>query len=480
MLQKSAAATTRMDAAAPRRSRVGLAQRVLLLIAGFVAIAVVAVYVPAIADYRITWLRDRLSAARTAALVLEAAPPDMVPESLRQELLESAGARIIVMKYKGARRLLAMSDMPPQVSETFDLRDPSLWDSTTAAFRTLAAPPGRMVSVLGVPPMGKDFLEITLDETPLRAAMRAYSLRIVLASLAISACVAALALLALNVMVLRPVRRLTSSIMDFGADPQDVSRIITPSGETHELGRAEEALAVMQRALNRDLAQAKHLAALGLAVAKINHDLRNMLASAQLISDRLAELTDPLARRLAPMLVATLDRAIGFCQSVLVYGRADEPAPRLRRIALAPLVEQAVETAAQAPGAEHVFATSIPADLAITADGDQIFRVLLNLCRNALDAVLAPDRAGEPRVEIAARRDAGMVVIEVADNGPGVPPRARERLFEAFQGSTRPGGSGLGLAIAADLTRAHGGALALLDTPAGATFRVTLPDRAPA
>jgi signal transduction histidine kinase len=69
-------------------------------------------------------------------------------------------------------------------------------------------------------------------------------------------------------------------------------------------------------------------------------------------------------------------------------------------------------------------------------------------------------------------------VIEVADTGPGISPQARAHLFEAFQSSTRTGGSGLGLAIAAELVRAHGGEIALIDGTIGATFRITIPDRA--
>ena len=280
--------------------RFGLAARVLALIIVFVMLAEVAIYVPSIANFRNNWLRDRLAAARIAALVLEAAPQDMAPEDLKQELLKSVGAKMIVLKMHDTRRLLAVSDMPPQIDETYDLRAPSTAEGNTAAFRTLAAPPGRNLNAVGNAPMGADFVEITIDETPLRAAMLNYSVNILALSLFISAIVAGLAALALHWMVLRPVRRLTSNLMSFGENPEDVTRIIQPSGARHEIGRAEEALAGMQSALSRELTQKKHLAALGLAVAKINHDLRNMLASAQLFSDRLSAIADPVAQRLAP------------------------------------------------------------------------------------------------------------------------------------------------------------------------------------
>jgi signal transduction histidine kinase len=273
--------------------------------------------------------------------------------------------------------------------------------------------------------------------------------------------------------------------MDFGADPENQARIIEPSGSTHEIGVAEDALAMMQRALVHELAQKKHLAALGLAVAKINHDLRNMLASAQLLSDRLAELSDPVGRRLAPKLVATLDRAIIFCQSTLTYGRAVERPPKFASVPLRGLVVDVLDslTPDEASGIELV--NEVPEGMELRADTEQMFRVMLNLCRNAIDALESagaqPGR--QAVVRVTARREPAHAIIEVADSGPGVPERARANIFEAFQGSARPGGTGLGLAIAADLVRVHGGQIALIDAEGpqslgGATFRIMLPVRA--
>ena len=462
--------------------RFGLAARVLVLTIIFVMVAEVAIFVPSVANFRNNWLRDRLSSAYIAALVLEAAPADMVPEDLTHTLLQSVGASTIVLKMRDTRRLLAMTDMPPQIDETFDLRTPSAWGSIAAAFRTLSARDGRIIDAVGAAPMGGEYIEITLDETPLRAAMLAYSINILELSLVLSLFVAGLAVVAIHLMVLRPVRRLTSSVMEFGADPEDASRIIQPSGRRHEIGLAEEALADMQSALVRELNQKKHLAALGLAVAKINHDLRNMLASAQLLSDRLAELSDPLARRLAPKLVGTLDRAIAFCQSTLVYGRAAERHPDPKRFRLLSVATDAAESVAPSEIRHVAIDISVGEDLRIVADSEHLFRVLANLIRNAVQALdsAGPQPGLPPRVTIAAARAGADVVIEVADTGPGVPDHARERLFRAFQGSTRAGGAGLGLAIAADLVRAHGGSIELLPRQdgTGATFQVRLPQPA--
>ncbi len=464
----------------PARRGFGLSGRVLVLIIGFVMLAEIAIYVPSVANFRNNWLNDRLSAAYIAALVLEAAPADMVPEALSKELLETVGAKTIVIKIHNSRRLLAVSDMPPMVDETYDARTASAWQAITASWRALLAAPGRTLNVIGNAPMGGDSIEITMDEGQLQTAMRRYSINILLLSLAISLMVAALAVAAMHLLVLRPVARLTNNLMLFGANPEDASRIIIPSGQPHELGHAEEALASMQKVLVRELNQKKHLAALGLAVAKINHDLRNMLASAQLLTDRLADVPDPLTQRLAPKLVATLDRAIRFCQSTLAYGRAVDEAPKFAKVKLAALVAEAVENVQPVATGGIEFVQDVAAGLEIRADEDQMLRVLVNLGRNAVEALSGAGASGGQSacIKFRAWRVNRDVLLEVSDNGPGFTPLARQKLFEAFQGSTRAGGSGLGLAIAADLVRAHGGTIMLAPQIAGAggaTFRIVLP-----
>ena len=462
-----------------RLPRFGLSGRVLVLIVCFVLIAEVAIYIPSIANFRNNWLQTRLSAAYTAALVLDAAPEGMVPDDLKVSILDSVGARMIVLKRPTSRRMLAVSDMPPEVDETIDLRGFSPWSSIPGAFRSLLARDGRILDVRGDAPMGAEYVEVALNEAPLKAAMRGYSINIVLLSLLISLFVALLAVFSLNTMVLAPMRRLTGNVIAFAAAPEDAANIISPSGASHEIGAAEEALGAMERALARELSEKKHLAALGLAVAKINHDLRNMLTSAQLISDRLASASDPLVMRLAPKLVGTLDRAIRFCQATLAYGRAIDEAPKIAPTPLRMLADEALETVLLSAKSEIAVSNEAPHDFIIEVDREQFFRVLSNLFRNAVEAL---DGAGHaaPAIRLAAERTGQGVRIVVADNGPGLPAAAREKLFSAFRGSARPGGTGLGLAIAADILRAHGGSITLgaagKDWP-GATFEIALPAR---
>lgn len=468
---------------APRRwSGGGLSARILLLTIAFVMIAEVAIYIPSIANFRNNWLRDRLIAGYTAALVLEAAPTDAIPDQLKADLLESVGAKTIVLKTQDARTLLAVADMPTAATDRIDLRTISAWQSITGAFTTLLARSERTLAVIGDAPRGAEFIELTLDDGPLRAAMWRYSFNILFLSLLISAIVASLAVLALHLLVLRPVQRLTTSLIAFRDDPEDPSRIIEPSGARHEMGRAEDALAATQSALLQELREKKRLASLGLAVAKINHDLRNMLATAQLLSDRLTHSPDPLGRAVAPKLIGTLDRAIAFCQSTLTYGRAVEPAPRLAPFRLREAADEARDIADPAGAGAVPIVNDVPGDFLLVADREQILRVLMNLLRNALDALAAagPQPGEEARVRISAFREAGRVVIEVSDTGPGVPERARKNLFKPFLGSSRLGGTGLGLAIAAELVAGHGGEIRLADNAGdgGATFRIELPERA--
>jgi signal transduction histidine kinase len=228
------------------------------------------------------------------------------------------------------------------------------------------------------------------------------------------------------------------------------------------------------------LHQKSRLAALGLAVSKINHDLRNLLASAQLFSDRLATLPDPTVQRFAPKLMRALERAIAFCQSTLSYGRLQEPPPERRQILLEPLVEEVHETLNLGPDAPVRWISAVERGLIVEADYDQLFRILLNLARNAVQAMesRAARDPGRDQIRITGRREGAVVVMEVSDTGPGFSEKARDHLFEAFQGSTRTGGTGLGLAIAAELVRAHGGEIRLVEGTIGATLRLTIPDRA--
>lgn len=460
--------------------RFGLSGKLLLLTVLFVMAAEIFIYVPSIANFRLNWLTDRLAAAHTAALVLDAAPSGMVPESLARQILGSVGARAVAMKMGTQRRLLAASNMPPKVDHDIDMRSVSWFAAITDAFETLFDAEGDVMRVVGPAPMGGDFLEIVIDEAPLRKAMLRFSANILLLSLVISGITATLVFFALHYLMVRPMRHITSNIMAFRADPENPDRVIVSSGRADEVGTTENELAAMQRDLASMLHQKNRLAALGLAVSKINHDLRNLLASAQLFSDQLSSLPDPKVQRFAPKLMRALERAIAFCQSTLSYGAAQEAPPDRKPIALEPLLEEVHETLGLGLDIPIRWIVALERGLMVEADRDQLFRILVNVTRNAVQALEARGTRDPARdqIRITGRREGSVAVIEISDTGPGVSGRARAHLFEAFQGSTRAGGSGLGLAIADELVRAHGGDIRLVDGTIGATFRISIPDRA--
>jgi signal transduction histidine kinase len=457
------------------RLRFGLSWRLLGLTVVFVMLAEVLIYVPSIANFRRNWLQDRIGAAQIAALVLDAAPAGAVPPDLEHKLVMQVGAQTVAVRSGGARRLLAVTDMPPQVDRDVDLRSTAPFALIADAFETLVESGPRFLRVVGPGMDNVEFVEIVIDEAPLREAMVRFSVNILLLSLLISGITAVLVYAALHLMIVRPVRRLTTSIVAFEGDPEDSSRAVRPSGRRDEIGLAEEALGAMQRSLADELRQKKHLAALGLAVSKINHDLRNMLASAQIFSDRLSAISDPNVQRFTPKLIGALDRAIAFCQSTLAYGRAAERPPEPQAVKLFTLVEDLRDNLGLFEGDDVTLVNKVSADFTLRADAEHLSRVLLNLGRNATQALRQSERPGGSIV-LTARHEPEGAVIEMGDDGPGIPLKAQGRLFQPFQSASRAGGTGLGLAIAAELVRAHGGSIVLVPAEGGALFRIVLPD----
>lgn len=460
------------------RFRAGLSARLLLLTVLFVLIAEILIYAPSVANFRDNWLAERLSQARAAALVLEKTPPDALPKALVDELLSGMETTMIALRIDNMRRLLAVSDTPPMVDLEIDTRRGEAMGRIMGAFDTLLFGGNRTMRVVGPPPRGGDFVEIVIKEKPLRDAMIQFSWNIVQVSLAISGITALMVFAALNGLIVTPVKRLSAAVSRFRTDPADARSIYRPDGRTDELGTLERNVSEMQQALQQELRQREHLANLGLAVAKINHDLRNMLASAQLLADRLGSLPDPNVQRFVPKLLDALDRAINFCQSTLAYGKAQEKPPELRAVNLSALMHDVGEQLELGPETVPALVITVPPGLAVQADADHLGRVVTNLLRNARAALEA--QAAEidsPRITVTALPGATEIVIDIADNGPGIPAQVRDKLFRAFSGSSRPGGTGLGLAIAQELMRGMGGTIALAERRpgAGTTFRLTLP-----
>jgi signal transduction histidine kinase len=461
----------------------GLSGKLLLLTLLFVMLGEILIFLPSIANFRLNWLKNRVAQAEIAALAVEAAPDKMLSEDLKTELLAGAGVLVVSLKKGDSRQLILRSDNYHMIDESFDLRETNMMGSIVDAFNALTDGDGRVIGVTDIPPnMSGEVIDVALEEAPLRAAMFSYAFNIFLLSLFLSALVGSLIFLALHQALVKPMRRLSANMQAFGGAPENPERIIAPSLRSDEIGIAERKLHDMQVELSSLLNQKNRLAALGLAVSKVSHDLRNMLSSAHLISDRLSMVNDPTVQKFAPKLIASLDRAISLCVQTLKYGRAEEAQPRREKFMLNLLVDEVIESIAVDASNRTVLYNNVPPNLSVDADRDQLFRVLTNLMRNAAQALEQRESEGpdfkEGIITLKAWREGTVVSMSVSDNGPGIPEHVRGRLFEAFQSSARPGGTGLGLTIAADLVRAHGGQLWLTSSgPEGTTFMMTLPDR---
>ncbi len=479
-----------LDDLVGRMRRLGLSARLLLLTTTFVMLAEILIFVPSMANFRINWLTDRLTAGQLASLAAEASPGGGIPQALQNELLRTAQVRAVALKRNDQRLLVLQTDMPTAIDVTYDLTmagrgvGGALWARVAAIWDAIAVFTGRgdrMLRVVGWPRDGAgDLIEVVLPEAPLKTAMVRYALNILGLSVIISLITAALVYMALNQLLVRPMMRIAANMTRFSENPEDKSRIIVPSTRGDEIGIAERELAHMQSELSQLLTQKNRLAALGLAVSKINHDLRNLLANTQLLSDRLTSSPDPTVQRFAPKFIASLDRAIAFCNDTLKFGRAAEQAPRRELFALKPLVEEVADGLGLPREGGVGWGIDVAPALRIDADREHLFRILTNLVRNAIQALEAQPGTAPGKVTIAADRDGALVRLRVSDDGPGVPAKARAHLFKAFQGSVRIGGTGLGLAIAHELATAHGGGVVLLETATGATFEVRIPDRPPA
>ncbi len=456
----------------------GLAGRLLGLTVAAVLAGEALVFVPALAAFHEDWLRERMNLAQVAALALEVAPELEVAESLRYELLTNAEVQRAALQRQGERVLLLEdpSAAPHLPYVTYDYTQSSSLDRFGWAMETYFAPPGRVLRVLARPRFESgEFIEIVLNEAPLKRAMANFSNRFLWTSAWILIAAGALIYIALTAMFVGPMRDLTGAIERFRNRPEDVSIAFPRSARADEIGRAQRAAADMAEQVRNALRQKERLAALGAAVARIGHDLRNMLSTAQLVADRLGHSEDPDVRRLAPRLERTISRAAGLASSTLKYGRADEKAPELQRVEITPIAADAAADALV--GFDSIaYRGDIEPRLACIADPEHLHRILVNLMRNAAQAMRDHTRADKLIVVRAARVE-GRCEIEVIDRGPGVRENLRARLFEPFvSAAPEAGGTGLGLAIARELTRAMGGELTLTRTGAeGATFKIELP-----
>jgi signal transduction histidine kinase len=453
----------------------GLSGRLLLATILVVVLANVFAVPLLLANRQREWLSDRVAAGELASFVVTAAPSGKVNEQLKAKILASAGlAAVGIQADDGVMRLVLAAGKLPHTVYRIDLREQDFFSSVSEPLETLSGGGDRMVLVTDRPHYTSgELVEILVPDAPLRAILLANLGELLVGALFTSAMAGALVYLFLNFFLVRPMQRITRSMERFRADPADPAARLAPSGRRDEIGRAEVELERMQADVRAALASRARLAALGEAVAKINHEMRNMLTSAQMASERLAASGDPVVARTLPPLERALDRAVRLATNVLAFGRTEEPSPIPAIVPLRAALEAAAEDSNLA-GRLRV-SEAIDDEARVFADPDQLHRILINLMRNAREAMDA-GRPGEGVIRVDFRVDGAAAVIRLADQGPGLPERARTNLFQPFLGSARSGGAGLGLAISRELAKANGGDLALAETgPSGAVFELRLP-----
>ena len=447
-----------------------LSGRLLLLTILYVLASGALIFLPAMGIEERDVLGRHILSAELSILPFTTPGQDW-PDELRTNLLKHANADEVLLRRQYQRDYFQIGAPHARIDITIDLHREQFWRDISNALDCLINGGNRTLHVIA-PTRIKDAssISIILSEAPIRTALITYARRVLAAAAFISGLTGALVFLSLYYFAVRPMRRITGAINAFHDNPEDASRILVAGPRADEIGQAERELAAMQKDLNGLLRQKERLAAVGTAVARIQHDLRNILANAQLISDRMAASADPDVQRQAPRLMASLDRAIQLASSILKYGRSEEQVPVRTQFALRALFDDAAGAARQGCGEREIaFDNRIDEALMVDADRDQLFRVALNLLRNACEA-------GAGTVTVSAARAGARWAVDLADDGGGVPEKVYDKLFQPFVSAARPGGSGLGLSIARDLMRAHGGDVALFSTsPEGTVFRLTLP-----
>lgn len=445
-----------------------LSFRILVCVTAAVLIVEALIFVPSASNFRTEWMLDRVQAARVAALALEAAPSRMVSKELADDLLMRAEVLSVAELSRDMREQLLASELPVGVSTSvvniYEMEGLRAFSDT---LDTLFASSNRLLIIRDSGSAPGRVIEVVVPEAPLQMELREYGLNILGLSLIISVAVGALLYLMLVLLVVRPMRRVTAAVVRIGDDPSSWTRRLQPTTRRDEIGEAQNALADMEAAVSDSIRQQERLAQLGEAVAKINHDLRNSLATAQLVSDGLSRSEDPRVAKTLPRLERALERAIGLASDTLKYGRSSVPEAQAVSMSVKDTVDLAAEEALSS-FSEVRFENTIDPSLAIKADPDHIHRICANLMRNAAEAMA---QGGTVTAKWTGS------ALEISDTGPGLPDQAKENLFKPFAGSTRRDGTGLGLALSRDLARSMGGELVLRSTgETGTCFAIELPE----
>ncbi|HEX2524717.1 MAG TPA: HAMP domain-containing sensor histidine kinase [Geminicoccus sp.] len=457
--------------------------KIILLVVAILVCVELAVLVWSVAIYRYERLERHMSQdmlVADAIAIIRPWPFDVAAPEVQNLLMQARSGGMIVRSEDAewtVGRIFARS----QIEDTFNLDDPpSIATKVIDALDLIFNGGQRQIVLFQNSPVRPGWVveAFTTDEELRRQTLR-HAIDMAVVSVLITLLLGWTLVLTLDELIVKPLGRIAREVTAFHADPEDESTDHPPSGRTDEIGDLEKAVDEMRTEVRRSLRQQTRLATLGAAVSRVNHDLRNMLSTAVLLSDSLEHSQDPDVRRVAPRLIDSLERATRLCIDVLRFARDEKPRMVETDFSLLRLAQE-VDDATPPPRARPIqLYLEIAGDLVVHGDRDQMFRVLQNMIRNAYEALA--DRP-DSWVRLRARRgDSQQVWIDVCDNGPGVSDGTLQWLFHPFRTKEKLGGSGLGLAIVREIMRAHGGEIELLETgPGGTTFRLKLPQREPA
>jgi signal transduction histidine kinase len=453
----------------PRQS---LSARLWLLTTIVVLLSEMAVFLPEVGHEWRNWLFGRVEDAAIATLALDAAPGSHIDENIQSRALRLAvAAAIKVTAPDGTTVTIGDTSVVP--TESIDLRQVSLSQAITSGIAAIIWQGDKLVELRAENPFEPGgTVWLVFHRSLLSKTLARFATDFAALALLIAGVTGALVYLAVLLLLVQPIRRLTGSIAAFRADPEQTTPI-DPKTVTRlpndEMAMAGRELAAMQHELRAALWRNARLVALGTVFAKVSHDLRGILTPALLSAERLQLNPDPKVQRAGETLAQAVDRATELVRRSLDYAREGPPALEFLVQGLAPLIDEATtEVARQAHSALKVENALDPL-LQVKADRTQLFRVLVNLLRNAAEA-------GARKVRVTVTDAIGVLAIDITDDGPGLPEAVQAALFRPFAGSVRHGGTGLGLAIARDLMVAHGGDISLVATGGeGTTFRLTLP-----
>jgi len=474
--------------------RQSLSFQLLTLTLMVVLLTEILIMIPSLANHQHGWLSSRAQAAFLVGIALTDQEFEDLNDGMVEEIFSSANILGVTISV-GDRRVQILApqveNAADRIRHVIDLNNYSFADQIADSWKTMLTGDQDLIQVIGRPNIINDKMigDIVVSRQDLRNDLRGYAKNILLLSLLISTITALFVYWSLDNLIIKPVQRMRANMSAFQKDPENSQNILHASDRLDEIGETERSLSELELRLNTFLNERRRLAALGAGISKISHDLRNILASAQLMSDRLVASDDPRVRKLSPRLVGALDRAITLSRETLNYGKISEENLNLENIDLNELTENVFDDNASM---QVEMINLVPEKSIIKADRTQLYRTITNIVRNAVDAMTPEDldlqsninELEDPspvnsknKIIVNLIEENEKLILDIADNGPGLPEQAKTFLYEPFKGSYKSGGSGLGVAIAAEVMVAHGGELILKKSDEnGATFQLIFPD----